>query len=277
MVSRILLGVDDAEAILGHYQAIREEERITAGLGQLELVRTQEILRRHLPPPPARILDIGGATGVHAAWLAEDGYNVHVVDIAPRHVEMVKRTLSSLGVTAEVGDARALGSSDHTFDVALLFGPLYHLTERDDRIVALRESMRVVRPGGIVAVAAISRFASLFDGLVRGFLFDRGFRPIVERDLQDGQHRNPEGHPHWFTTAYFHHPDELRDEIEGAGLDVLDLVGVEGLAGWLAHLGDQWDTVDGREAILYAAQAVESEPSLLGLSAHLLAVGQTRL
>ena len=56
---------------------------------------------------------------------------------------------------------------------------------------------------------------------------------------------------------------------------MLDLVGVEGLAGWLGNLGDQWETVDGREAILYAAQAVESEPSLLGLSAHLLAVARS--
>ena len=117
-LGRIVSGVDDADAILRHYQAIQEEERITAGLGQLELVRTQEILRRHLPSPPARILDVGGGTGVHAAWLAEDGYDVHVVDIAPRHVEMVKRTLNSLGVTAEVGEARALGSPDHTFDVS---------------------------------------------------------------------------------------------------------------------------------------------------------------
>ena len=178
----------------GTTKTIREEERITAGLGQLELVRTQEILRRHLPSPPARILDVGGGTGVHAAWLAEDGYDVHVVDLAPRHVEMVKRTLNSLGVTAEVGDARALGFADHTFDVVLLFGPLYHLTDRDDRIRALRESVRVVRPGGIVAVAAISRFASLFDGLARGFLFDPEFRPIVERDLARGpapQSRQP--------------------------------------------------------------------------------------
>ena len=141
----------------------------------------------------------------------------------------------------------------------------------------MRESVRVVRPGGIVAVAAISRFASLFDGLARGFLFDPEFRPIVERDLEEGQHRNPGNHPHWFTTAYFHHPDELRDEIEEAGLEVLDLVGIEGLAGWLGSLGDRWETVDGREAILYAATAVESEPSLLGLSAHLLAVARSPL
>jgi ubiquinone/menaquinone biosynthesis C-methylase UbiE len=267
--------VDDADAILEHYQAIREEERITAGLGQLELVRTQEVLRRHLPHPPARLLDVGGATGVHAAWLAEDGYDVHVVDLAPRHVEMIRATLASLGVTAEVGDARQLDFPDSGFDGVLLFGPLYHLTDRADRIRALREAMRVVRPGGLVAVAAISRFASLFDGLARGFLFDPEFRPIVDRDLREGQHRNPHSRPHWFTTAYFHHPSELREEVEEVGLAVLDLVGVEGLGGWLGFLGDRWDTVDGRAAILFAAQAVESEPSLLGLSAHLLAITRT--
>ena len=76
--------MDDTDAVLHHYATIREEQRISAGLGQLELLRTQEVLRRHLPSPPARVLDIGGATGVHASWLAADGYRVHLVDLAPR-------------------------------------------------------------------------------------------------------------------------------------------------------------------------------------------------
>jgi SAM-dependent methyltransferase len=266
--------VDDGEAILRHYDTIREDQRITVGLGQLELVRTQEILRRHLPPPPARILDVGGATGVHASWLAEDGYRVHVVDLTPRHVEMVRGDLGPRGVTADVGDARHLDQADDSFDVVLLFGPLYHLTDHTERRQALREAIRVVGPGGLVAVAAVSRFASLFDGLARGFLFDPEFRRIVDQDLADGQHRNPDERPHWFTTAYFHHPDELRRELEEAGLSVIDLVGVEGLAGWLEHLADAWESREGREVILDASRAVEREPTLLGLSAHLLAVAR---
>jgi len=266
--------MDDTQSVIGHYQSIREEDRITAGLGQLELVRTQEVLRRHLPAPPAHLLDVGGATGVHAAWLAEAGYRVHIVDLAPRHVEMVRAHLGPLGVTAEVGDARHLECEDNYFDAVLLLGPLYHLTERSERVQALTEARRVVRPAGMVAVAAISRFASLFDGLAREFLFDPAFVPIVERDLAEGQHRNPDQHPHWFTTAYFHEPRELRSEIESAAFDVVELVGLEGLAGWLGHLADRWETEEGRTAILYAARAVESEPSVLGLSAHLLAVAR---
>jgi hypothetical protein len=123
-------------------------------------------------------------------------------------------------------------------------------------------------------LAGISRFASLFDGLARGFLFDPDFRPVVGRDLHDGQHRNPANRPHWFTTAFFHHPDKLRTEAQEAGLEVLRVVGVEGLAGWLSQLAPRWDDERAREAILFACRAVESEPTLLGLSAHLLLVAR---
>jgi hypothetical protein len=133
-----------------------------------------------------------------------------------------------------------------------------------------------VRPGGFVFAAAVSRFASLFDGLARGFLFDPEFRQIVEQDLERGQHRNPSDTPHWFTTAYFHLPEELRHEAEDTGLEMIELVGVEGLAGWLPQLAEQWATPEGRAAILHSARSVESEPSLLGLSPHLIAVTRRR-
>lgn len=261
------------EEIVRHYEEIEEGRRITEGLGQLELLRTQQVLGRYLPEPPSSILDVGGATGVHAEWLAARGYSVHVVDPMPHHVESASRLQGTLGrITAEVGDARALPVDERAFDAVLLFGPLYHLTEREDRLLAWSEAQRAVGPGGFVFAAAISRFASLFDGLVRGFLFDPAFRQIVERDLRDGQHRNPTETPQWFTTAYFHHPDDLREEAEAAGASVVEVVGVEGLAGWLPQLADHWASPEGRQTILEAARRVESEPSLLGLSAHLIAV-----
>jgi len=267
---------DVPEEIRDHYEHdIDEGERLTLGPGRLEFVRTQEIIRRRLPPGPLRILDVGGGTGIHAAWLADDGHEVHVVDPMAHHVEEVQRLAGpERRITAEVGDARTLRAGDGSVDAVLLLGPLYHLTDRAERLQALAEARRVVRPGGPVFVAAISRFASLLDGLSRGFLFDPAFRSIVERDLQDGQHRNPDRRPHWFTTAYFHHPDELRHEAAAAGLEVVELLGVEGFAGWLAHLFERWDDPADREVILFAARAVESEPSLLGASTHLLLVGR---
>jgi SAM-dependent methyltransferase len=162
--------------------------------------------------------------------------------------------------------------SDSSFDAVLMLGPLYHLTERTDRVTAWREARRAVRPGGVVIAAAISRYASLFDGLARSRLIDSQFRSIVEADLLDGQHRNDARRPGWFTTAYFHHPSELPDECRDAGLDPVRVLGVEGLAAWLDDLADRFSEL--QETILFSARAVESEPSLLGLSPHLLAVAR---
>ena len=130
----------------------------------------------------------------------------------------------------------------------------------------------MVKPGGLVIAAAISRFASLFSGLAYGQIADARFRAIVDRDLLDGQHRNPDRIADWFTTAYFHHPDELEREAAEAGAAIVELVGVEGLACWLPQLAEQWTDPELRESIVRTARVVESEPSLRGVSAHMLLV-----
>jgi SAM-dependent methyltransferase len=259
-----------------HYEAeIVEAERLTRDAGRLEFVRTQEIIRRHLPSGRLQILDVGGGTGVHAEWLADDGHVVHVIDPMPNHVEAARELAGPhRRVTAEVGDARRLTADRDSADAVLLLGPLYHLTERADRLRALHEARRVVRPGGPVFVAAVSRYASLLDGLRRGFLVDPRFRSIVEQDLRDGQHRNPSRTPHWFTTAYFHHPSELAVEAAEGGLECLEVAGLEGVAGWFGNILERWDDADSRDAILFAARAVEHEPTLIGASAHLLMVAR---
>lgn len=192
----------------------------------------------------------------------------------PLHIEHAVEAaqLSESPFTATLGDARRLDAPDSSYDVALMLGPLYHLTDRSERLQALTEARRVTRPGGLVVAAAISRFASLMDGLRYGYLADPAFQAIVERDLTDGQHRNPDGRVEWFTTAYFHRPDELVAEMREAGLQLEALIGVEG-PGWL--MPELWDDQQGRDNILRAARAVEEEPALLGVSAHLLAVART--
>ncbi|HEV2128069.1 MAG TPA: methyltransferase domain-containing protein [Thermomicrobiales bacterium] len=211
---------------------------------------------------------------MHARWLLEDGHSVHLVDLAPRHVDHAVTQLGPSGLTAEVGDARQLSHPDDSVDAVLLLGPLYHLQDADDRATVLHEARRIVSPGGLVSVAAISRFASLFDGLVRGYLFDDEFALIVDRDLQSGCHDNPDSRPHWFTTAYFHRPEELVQEVEAVGLQLVELVGIEGLAGWLPELEARWNDDTDRAVIVESARRIEAEPALLGLSAHLLAVAR---
>ncbi|HEY3438593.1 MAG TPA: methyltransferase domain-containing protein [Actinotalea sp.] len=265
------------EEVRDHYENQQDEDaRLRSGSGLLERARVQEIVRRYLGPAPQRVLDVGGATGVHAEWLLEDGHDVHLVDPVRAQVERARSRLGAAHArfSAEVGDARSLAVADASVDVALLFGPLYHLVDPDDRVQAWREVARVLVPGGVVLGMAISRFASLFDGLAHGILFDPAFRTIVTADLATGRHENPTNHAGWFTTAYFQRPDELAAEAEAGGLVVEAVLGVEGMAAYLPHRAERWDDERDREVILDAARASESEPSLLGLGPHIIAVAR---
>jgi len=258
-----------------HYASGYEDVRLKAGFGKLELERVRELMARFLPSPPSVALDIGGGTGVHGLWLARKGYEVHLLDPLPLHIELAGRASEAQSRTplmeTVVGDARSLPWHDETADAALLFGPLYHLTARRDRRVALEEARRVLKPGGVLLAAGISRFASVLDGVRAGFLADPAFAAIVDRDLTDGQHRNPTGKPEYFMAAFFHHPGELRSEIAAAGFEVVGVFGVEG-PGWLVHDFDSWWADPERRArLLGVARRLESEPSLSGISAHLMA------
>ena len=174
-----------------------------------------------------------------------------------------------------MGDARALDFSDQSADIVLLLGPLYHLTEAADRARALSEARRVLKPGGRLFAAAISRWASALDGLSRDLFEDPRFATIVERDLSEGQHRNPTERLDYFTTAYFHRPDDLRAEVSTAGLVVEGVYGIEG-PGWiLPDLTAPRADPRRRADLLRVARQLELESSLLGASAHLLAVART--
>lgn len=147
------------------------------------------------------------------------------------------------------------------------------MTDRSERLVALAEVRRVLRPRGIALVVGISCFATLLDGLRQGILHDPLAHQIVVQDVADGQHRNPDvaRYPGWFTTAYFHRPEELAAEVTESGLLLQALIGIEGPGDFIGH---GWAEREQRSVLLWAARVVEQEPNLLGLSPHLLAVAQ---
>jgi ubiquinone/menaquinone biosynthesis C-methylase UbiE len=267
-----------ASEIIDHYSVVDESSRLRTGFFQLEHARTQELILRHLPPAPATIIDAGGGAGIYACWLAERGYQVHLIDPVPKHVEQARAASAKQPqhplASAEVGDARHLLHADESADAVLLLGPLYHLVEREDRLGCLREARRVLRPGGLLWGAGISRFASLLDSLSSGFFDDPAFATILARDLEDGQHRNPTGNPKYFTDTFFHRPGELSRDLLGAGFQVLAIVAIEG-PGWLARDFERlWSDPLQRERLLAAVRKVEREPSVLGASAHIMAIGK---
>ncbi|MCS7480771.1 class I SAM-dependent methyltransferase [Umezawaea endophytica] len=262
-----------APEVAAHYDEGAEQARLCTGRGLLELLRTQDVLRRHLPHAPAKILDVGGGPGTHAEWLAADGHRVHLVDPVPLHVQQAN---GLFGVRATLGDARALAAADAAYDVVLLCGPLYHLTSAEDRLAAWREAARVARPGGLVAAAVITRYASLFDGISRpSFPRDARYRPVVDHAVETGEHHPPPD-THWFTTAYFHRPEEPAAEARAAGLDVVATVAVEGSAGMLAERDLEAALADDthRDYLLWALRRTEDDPSVHGASSHLLTLAR---
>lgn len=267
------MGADELEAMQEHYALGAERDRLAAGVGLLEFLRTTEIVSRWLPDPPAVVADVGGGPGRYAFWLADRGYTMRHRDVAPLHVEQVIADRGDRDVETRLADARRLDLADESVDAVLLLGPLYHLVRRADRVRALREARRIVVPGGVVFVAAISRWA----GRVHGILHARVYEVIPEvLDLIDELDRTgyaPPLHPGSFT-GYYHRPKQLVAEVRSADLELAELLGVEGPASLLddldARLADERD----REVVLETARRVERVPDLLGSGPHLLAVAR---
>ncbi|MCW4460075.1 class I SAM-dependent methyltransferase [Microbacterium sp. MPKO10] len=239
-----------------------EDARLTtrSAQGRIEHRRTQELIAEYVVS--GRVLDIGGATGVHALPLQKRGLEVELIEPVPEQVEMAR----AAGISARVGDARDLPFADDEFDAALMLGPLYHLADGNDRQTALRQAMRVTRSGGYLFAAALSRAVAfqaatltrdtrMTDDLAN--LFEKG------RPLPGG--RFPAGH--------FHTAEELASEITEAGLELVDIHGVEGPAGLLAEQlsVDDDETVDAAHMLARAGSVM---PGLRDLSIHLLAIAR---
>lgn len=257
-----------------HYDRGEEQGRLGESSGRLEFERTKEIILRHLPPPPAVVADIGGGPGRYALWLADLGYRVLHRDLMPMHVEQLRQAASGdRCIEAAVADARQLDLASESADALLLLGPLYHLDRRQDRMQALAEARRVVRPGGSVFVAGISRWATRMDGILRLRLYEA--IPGAEAELAaiERTGRLPPLRSGSFC-GYMHRPGQLRAELAASGLQVIDLVSVEGPAYLLHDLAERLADDQARRVVMETARALERVPELLGIGPHLLATAR---
>jgi SAM-dependent methyltransferase len=250
------------------YELVDEDDRLwQPGLGELTRRRTWDILDRLLPDR-ARIADIGGGPGTHAAYLARAGHDVILLDPMPRHVEAAAaRSAAGPPFRVERAEARDLPLADGSVDVALVMGPLYHLTEDDHRLAALAEAARVLRPGGLIVAEVITRYAWVMDATRQGLLGEAQTWADFDHIRRTGQSKDPDLVADGAFWAYFHHPDELVRELAVAGFGDTRLVAVEGFA-WL--LGDLPERLREPDDLLRAVRLTESEPSMLGASPHVI-------
>ena len=185
-------------AVLAGYNAGMERHRLRTGIGIIEFERTKEILLEKLPKPPAVIYDVGGAYGEYSWWLASLGYEVHLFDLSETNINMSAELAAEYpGVTlaaAEVCDARSVPRPDGSADAVLLMGPLYSITEYEERIFAIRECRRLLKEDGILFSAALTPYSVLIprialyhldDTKKRRELDDPAVISMIERALEE--------------------------------------------------------------------------------------------
>jgi len=271
--------VDDLKARTR--DAVREHYRSDPGYEwhRLERHRTEHAvtlraLADHLPAPPARVLDCGCGPGRYAIGLAKQGYEVTLFDLSPELLVMAQENAAEAGVSfSEVVEGTATDLScfdDAGFDAVLVMGPLYHLLDSDSRSQALVEASRVVKPGGPVLIAFISRYAGHIYGAAEDPNEAVDHPELYERVEQTGVLPPRDDGTGGFV-AYFTHPSEIQPLCADAGLNVDVLLGVEGLTSQREEkintlTGDAWQHwVDINYRIAH-------DPCILGGVEHLLAV-----
>ncbi len=251
-----------------------EDERMSRN--PLEFLRCKEIISRYLSYGKMEIADIGGATGVFSYWLAQMNHNVHLLDYTLSHIEQAKENGKKYNLklsTFTCGDARHLPYSNEQYDLVLEMGPLYHLQEKQERMLCLLEALRVLKDGGVAICEVISRYVNLIDGFRESAIDDEKFVKIMDEEIFSGKH-SPGDTP-YFTTAYFHTPDEIVKEMEEAGFIDVTLIAVESFANILDvnhFLSDERR----KELLLKYIRVTESNPDLIGLSCHYVAIGKKR-
>jgi ubiquinone/menaquinone biosynthesis C-methylase UbiE len=261
-----------------YYAKGGERDRLRKGYFQLERVRSQEIIQRYLPKEKKlKILDIGGGCGFYSFWLRKFGHKIYLLDPVEKNIEIARGIAKRKKIkleAIELGDARQLRFRQGYFDIVLMMGPLYHLTKKQDRFKALKEARRVLRAGGILFGAAISKYAFMMDCFYGGLIKDPASVKIMNRDIRDGQHRNYTGKFDYFTTAFLFHPEALRKEVREAGFRSVEILAIEAFGAHIPDFNKNWHDPKFMRVLLQSIDRVEKDKSLLGISSHMMAIAR---
>ncbi len=168
------------------YNHYDEDGRLAVKHGSVEFLTTMRYIDRYIRPGE-RVLEIGAGTGRYSHALARQGYAVDAVELIEHNIAVFRNnTQPGENVAITQGNAMDLSAfADDAYDITLLLGPLYHLYTKEDKQQALREAIRVTRPGGIIFAAYVISDGCLLDeGFLRGNI---NVAEYVKTGLLDGE------------------------------------------------------------------------------------------
>lgn len=265
----------DNKEVYDFYENGAEIGRLERGLGIIEASRTKELLARFIRPDMT-VCDVGGGVGYYSNWLAAMGCTVSLYELAPSAVRYAIEHQTS-SYHADVADARSLPVQENSCDALLLMGPLYHLTDKADRLQALEEAHRVLRPNGLLIATGISKFSSATWALstyrtANDFIDDEVYMDMLRGELTTGEHMRPRKYPNFIAEAYFHTPEAFASELTEAGFRVESMLAIEGIIWPTPNLNTKWDDPNARNRLMELLRLTEAEPSVMGYSPHFMAV-----
>jgi S-adenosylmethionine-dependent methyltransferase len=262
-----------AEVIRRYYDQGTEQEWERMERHRTEFAVTMRALAGHLPPPPARVLDCGGGPGRYAIELARRGYDVTLFDLSPACLRLAEKKAAEAGVALASyvqGTATDLSCfPDEAFDAVLLMGPLYHLLAEEERRQALAETWRVLKPGGTLFAAFISRYAALRDAAAHDPAWLLKDTNLAETILTIGH--LPYGRKDSRFVAHLAHPTQVGPLCQSLGFQILTVLGVEGL---VSMIEDKVNALSGKAWDMWVNlnYRVAPDPSLHSAVEHLLVV-----
>lgn len=259
--------------VVESYENYREEDRLsTNNARKIEFLTTVRVLDELLDRKK-KILDCAAGAGAYAFYLADKGHEVAATDITPRHVEIIRETLKSKAYDMKTAVLDATDMSmfeNESFDVVLNMGPFYHLTEKESRQKCMEESLRVLKKGGLLISAYISRFY-VFQHIAMqdaAYLDDRLAKQLVET----GVLRHDDEKCFW-TDTYYSSAAEMEEMYKYYGLDVVDHFAQDGLTPQFFEKVDKWSEEQFSIWCDYH-YSVCRERTILGASNHVVIVGR---
>lgn len=260
--------------IFNFYNKGFEDSRLTVGLGPLEFERNKDLISRYLPNGVATIVDIGGGTGHYASWLSSLGHDVTLIDPVDKHVQLARKRAkkSKASFNVVLGEAQHLSVESRSADLVILHGPLYHLQDEGERLAAIREASRILKPDGVVLGFAITHAASTLAALHSGLIHDSFIYTMCQQELKSGEHYPSEGLPGMLPRAYFHRPADLIREFSQAGLLMQALLAVEGMIWMDGNYFESWSNPQKKRRLLDLVKLTESDRDLLSMSPHIVLV-----
>lgn len=213
------------ESILKNYQYFDEDKRAYGSRSErIEFAYTKKVLDKYTDLEQ-KVIELGCGTGYYGSYLSNKCKTYHGIDLVPKHIQCFETKIKEQAlsnVSAEVGDATNLTKIDaHSYDLVLVFGPLYHLPVEERRKVLL-ESKRICKRDGILFFAYINKAGAY----LRACLDDQLKEQYPNKQTGDLVLR--QGRDDLFSEVFFYtSPEELEQEASDCGLQVLDNVGVD--------------------------------------------------